>query len=42
MGGVIIYFIISVDVNPDCTFPLGYLADAIAVKFTLNLLSAKS
>ena len=42
MGGVLIYFIISVDVIPDYTFPLGYLDDAIAVKLALNLLSAKA
>ena len=42
MGSVLIYFIISVDVIPDYTFPLGYLDDAIAVKLALNLLSAKA
>ena len=42
MGGVLIYFIISVDVIPDYTFPVGYLDDAIAVKLVLNLLSAKA
>ena len=42
MGGVLIYFIISVDVIPDYTFPVGYLDDAIAVKLALNLLSAKA
>ena len=42
MGGVLIYFIISVDVIPDYTFPVGYLDDAIAVKIALNLFSAKA
>lgn len=41
MGSVLIYFIVSVDIIPDYTFPLGYLDDAIAVKLALNLLSVK-
>ena len=42
MGGALIYFIISVDVIPDYTFPLGYLDDAIAVKLASNLLLEKA
>lgn len=41
IGSALIYFIISVDVIPDYIFPVGYLDDAIAVKLTLNLLTAK-
>lgn len=41
LGGVLIYFIIPVDVIPDYTFPIGYLDDAVAVKLTLDSLSAK-
>lgn len=41
LGGVLIYFIIPADVIPDYTFPIGYIDDAIAVKLTLNVLSAK-
>ncbi|MBS4198353.1 DUF1232 domain-containing protein [Bacillus sp. FJAT-49732] len=39
IGGVLLYFIIPVDVIPDYIFPIGYLDDAMAVNIVLNLLS---
>lgn len=36
IGGVLMYFILPVDVIPDYIFPIGYLDDAIAVQLGLN------
>jgi uncharacterized membrane protein YkvA (DUF1232 family) len=39
LGGVLLYFILPVDVIPDYIFPIGYLDDAMAVQIVANLLS---
>ncbi len=41
IGGVLLYFIIPVDVIPDYIFPIGYLDDALAVKIAGNTLANK-
>jgi len=39
IGSVLLYFILSTDIIPDYTFPIGYLDDAIAIKLGLNQLA---
>jgi uncharacterized membrane protein YkvA (DUF1232 family)/DNA-binding Xre family transcriptional regulator len=39
LGGVLLYFILPVDVIPDYIFPVGYLDDAMAVQIVADLLS---
>lgn len=39
IGGVLLYFIMPVDVIPDYIFPIGYVDDAIAVQIALKSLS---
>lgn len=42
IGGVLMYFIIPVDVLPDYLFPVGYLDDAISVRIASKTLLDKS
>ena len=39
VGGVLLYFIIPIDVIPDYIFPIGYVDDAIAVQIAVKSLS---
>lgn len=41
MGGVLIYFILTMDLVPDYLFPIGFIDDAIAVQTATQLLSQK-
>ncbi len=41
IGGVLLYFILPVDVIPDYIFPIGYLDDAVAVQLVSDLLTKK-
>lgn len=39
VGGVLLYFIIPMDVVPDYIFPIGYVDDAVAVQIAVKSLS---
>lgn len=39
LGSALLYFILSADIIPDYTFPIGYLDDAIAVHLVLDRLN---
>lgn len=41
IGGVLLYFILPVDVIPDYIFPIGYLDDAVAVQLVSEFLTKK-
>ena len=41
IGSALIYFIMPMDLIPDYLFPVGYLDDALAIQFVMNMLSIK-
>lgn len=41
IGSALIYFILPIDLIPDYIFAVGYLDDAIAVQFVMNMLPMK-
>ncbi|WP_255428473.1 DUF1232 domain-containing protein [Sporosarcina sp. resist] len=41
IGSALLYFIMPIDLIPDYMFPIGYLDDAVAVKFVINILYPK-
>lgn len=41
IGSALLYFIMPIDLIPDYMFPIGYLDDAVAVKFVISILYPK-
>jgi len=41
IGSALLYFIMPIDLIPDYIFPIGYLDDAVAVKFVISILYPK-